>query len=150
MSRQRPGPMATTGGWLARRDGGRLLRLALGLDAVVTGVNGAAYLIAAGPLEDLLGLPAELLRGVGGFLVVFAALVWLTGTRPVISRPAVAAVIAANLVWAAGSVVVSTSGAWSPSTAGTVWILLQAMVVAAFAGLQGYGLSRTTRERGGL
>jgi hypothetical protein len=72
-------------------------------------------------------------------------LVWRVATRPVISRPAVAAVIAANLVWAAGSVVVALLGVWSRSTAGTVWILLQAVVVAAFAGLQGYGLNRTAR-----
>ena len=39
------------------------LRTALKLDAVVTGANGAAYLVAAGPLEDLLGLSPALLRG---------------------------------------------------------------------------------------
>ena len=35
-----------------------LLRLALRLDAVVTAANGAAYLLAAPLLYDLLGLPA--------------------------------------------------------------------------------------------
>src|SRR5690625_1760606 len=44
------------------------LRFALTLDAVVTGANGAAYLVAAGALDDLLGVPTGLLRGIGAFL----------------------------------------------------------------------------------
>ena len=39
--------------------GRSLLRPVLLLDAAVTGLNGVAYLVAAGPLEDLLGLPAS-------------------------------------------------------------------------------------------
>ena len=41
------------------------IRFALLLDAVVTGANGVAYLVAAGPIGDLLGLPADLLRAAG-------------------------------------------------------------------------------------
>lgn len=36
----------------------RRLRLALKLDAVVTGLNGVAYLMAAALLDDFVGLPA--------------------------------------------------------------------------------------------
>ena len=64
-----------------------LLRLALKLDAIVTGANGAAYLIAAGPLGDLLGLSPALLRGTGAFLLAFAAAVYVTATRPASRRP---------------------------------------------------------------
>ena len=38
------------------------LPVALKLDAVVTAANGAAYLAAAGPLSEVLGLSAPLLR----------------------------------------------------------------------------------------
>src|SRR5215217_5163508 len=62
-----------------------LLRLALRLDAVVTAANGAAYLLAAPLLGDLLGLPAGWLRGVGVFLLLFGAVVWA------VARPARAA-----------------------------------------------------------
>ena len=62
------------------------VRLALKLDAVVTGVNGAAYLVAAAPLGDLLGLSPALLRGVGAFLVAFAAGIWVAATRAKLSR----------------------------------------------------------------
>ena len=120
-----------------------LLRLALRLDAVVTGVNGAAYLLAASVLDDLLGLPAGLLRSGGVFLLLFAAVVWLLGARPAISTPAVRAVIALNVLWSVGSVVAVVGDAGSPSTVGAVWLVVQALVVAAFAALQLAGLRRS-------
>ena len=46
------------------------------LDAVVTGANGAAYLLGASLLDGPLGLSPGLLRGVGAFLLVYAAAVW--------------------------------------------------------------------------
>jgi hypothetical protein len=111
-----------------------MLRPALLLDAAVTGVNGVAYLAAAGPLEDLLGLPAEWLRTAGVVLVAFAALVALVARRP--SPGAVLAVVGVNVAWVAGSLVFAVAGWGSPETAGTVWIVLQAIVVAGFAELQ--------------
>jgi hypothetical protein len=117
---------------------GPLLRVALTLDAVVTGTNGAAYLLLAGPLGDLLGLEAGLLRGAGAVLLVFAAFVWAVSRRSSPARGAVLAVVVVNAVWALDSLVVAVAVAgWgTPSTAGTVWIVAQAVVVAAFAGLQ--------------
>ena len=112
------------------------LRFALKLDAVVTGANGAAYLAAAGPLEDLLGLDAALLRGAGAFLLVFAGAVWLTATRVDIPRAAVVAIVVANAVWAIDSLVAAAAQWGSPTTAGTIWIVLQAVTVAGFAALQ--------------
>lgn len=113
-----------------------LLRLVLKLDAVVTGANGAAYLAAAGPLEDLLGVEAAALRGIGTSLVLFAAAVWLASTRAEPPRVAVLAIIAVNVVWVVGSLVFAALGVSSPSTVGTVWIVLQAIVVGAFAAMQ--------------
>jgi hypothetical protein len=107
-----------------------LLRFALKLDALVTGANGAAYLVAAGPLEDLLGLDATLLRAVGAPLLMFAVAVWF-----VRSRGAVRAVVAANVGWAAGSIVAAVAG----------WGSLQAIVVGGFAELQLIGLRRGRR-----
>jgi hypothetical protein len=118
------------------------LRLALKLDAVVTGANGAAYVIAAGPLGDLLGLSPALLRGTGVFLLAFAAAVWLTATRPSIPRAPVYAIVVANAVWAIDSIVTAIAGWGTPEAAGTVWIVLQAIVVAGFAELQLAGLRR--------
>jgi hypothetical protein len=115
---------------------GTLLRLVLKLDAVVTGANGVAYLAAAAPLEDLLGVSGRLMRPAGAFLVLFAAAVWFVASRRVVPRAAVLAIAAANAVWAIGSLVFAAAGASSPSTVGTVWVLLQALVVGGFAALQ--------------
>jgi hypothetical protein len=113
-----------------------LLRLILKLDAVVTGANGVAYLAAAEPLDDLLGVSAGVMRPVGAFLVLFAAAVWVVAIRRVVPRAAVLAIAAANAVWAIGSLVFAAAGASSPSTVGTVWVVLQAVVVGGFAALQ--------------
>ncbi|WP_433323526.1 hypothetical protein [Spirillospora sp. CA-294931] len=115
-------------------DGQRLLRLALRLDAVVTGANGLAYVALAGPLEDLLGLDVAHSRVIGAFLLAYAAAVWAVSVRP--RRMAVTAVIEANLVWSVLSVVAVVTGWLSLSVVGGVWAVLQAMVVAGFAGLQ--------------
>ena len=112
------------------------LRLILKLDAAVTGVNGIAYLALAGPLEDRLGVAPELTRPIGAFLVLFAAAVWFVATRPSVPRLAAADIAAANAIWALGSFVFAAAGASSPTTVGTVWIVLQALVVGGFAALQ--------------
>lgn len=117
-----------------------LVRLALKIDALVTGANGAAYLIGADLLDSTLGLPAGMLRATGAFLLVFALAVWAIGTRPVLRVPLVAAVIAANIAWVVESLALVAFDWFSPSTAGVVWVLLQAGVVGAFAAVQLSGL----------
>jgi hypothetical protein len=119
-----------------------LLRVALKLDALVTGANGLAYLALADVLDGLLGVPAGTLRGLGAFLVAFAALVWLTGTRRQIRPAAAEAVISANAAWVVASVSLVAFDWLTPSTAGVVWALMQAATVAGFAALQYAGLRR--------
>jgi len=117
--------------------------VALKLDAAVSGANGAAYVVAAGPLGGLLGLSPSLLRAAGVFLVVFAALVWLAGSRRAVSRSAVIAIVSLNALWAIASVAAAIVGWDSPEAVGTVWIVVQALVVGGFAELQLVGLRRT-------
>ncbi|GAA4056720.1 hypothetical protein [Streptomyces shaanxiensis] len=112
-----------------------VLRRFLALDAVVTGANGLAYLAVSGPLGRFLGVDSGLLLALGAFLTVYAAAVGLLASR---ARPAalpVRAVIEANLGWTALSLV--ALAVWlSPTAAGAVWTVLQALTVAGFAGLQ--------------
>ncbi len=112
------------------------LRTATALDAIVTGANGAAYLVAAGPLEDLLGPSPALLSGIGAFLLLFSAAVWTVAARPQVSPSAALVVIALNVLWAADSIAFLATGLSDPTTAGAVWIVMPALVVAAFAALQ--------------
>ena len=56
-----------------RTDAGQLLRFALKFDAVVSGLNGIAYLAGAGLLAGELGLPVTLLVSLGVVLLVWRA-----------------------------------------------------------------------------
>ncbi|MFF0434170.1 hypothetical protein ACFYU9_18315 [Streptomyces sp. NPDC004327] len=112
-----------------------MLRRFLALDAVVTGGNGLAYLAAAGPLGELLGVDRGLLLELGVFLTAYAAGVAWLASRPQPPVLGVRLVVDANLLWAVLSVVALVD--WlAPTTAGAVWTLFQAVTVAGFAGLQ--------------
>ncbi|KAB8193262.1 hypothetical protein FH608_023550 [Nonomuraea phyllanthi] len=121
----------------------RFLRLALAADAVVTGVNGLAYLAFAAPVSDLLGPGAGPLRGIGAFLLAYGVAVGLLAARRTISPAATRAVIALNVIWTLGSVVAVVTGAADLTTAGAIWTIAQALVVGVFAELQITGLRRT-------
>lgn len=73
------------------------------------------------------------LRATGAFLLVFAAIVAFLATRPDPARGGVRAVIVTNVAWVVGSLAVLAAGWYEPTAAGQVWIVLQALVVAAFA-----------------
>ncbi|MEV7005594.1 hypothetical protein [Streptosporangium sp. NPDC051022] len=119
---------------------GRLLRLALRLDAVVTGGNGLVYLLFAGPINGLLGLPVPLQRGIGAFLAVYGVAVWLLARPAAVNRAAVLAIITVNVLWTVLSVAELALGGLQVTVAGAVWVVMQAVVVGGFAALQCLGL----------
>ncbi|MFG3496888.1 hypothetical protein [Streptomyces sp. NPDC047928] len=121
-----------------------MLRRFLGLDAVVTGGNGVAYALASAPLGRLLGVDATLLLGVGIFLVAYAAGVGYLASRRQPPATAVKLVVDANVLWAVLSVVALVVRL-EPTTAGTLWIPLQAATVAGFAALQWSALRAVSR-----
>ncbi|NRQ36567.1 hypothetical protein HII36_32745 [Nonomuraea sp. NN258] len=124
----------------------KFLRLALAADAVVTGGNGLIYLAFAGPVGELLGPDAGLLRGIGVFLLVYGAAVGLLAGRRAISPAATRAVIALNIAWTLGSIAAVITGVAGFTTLGAIWAVAQALVVAGFAELQIMGL-RKAREQ---
>ncbi|MEV6398002.1 hypothetical protein AB0M39_25045 [Streptomyces sp. NPDC051907] len=112
-----------------------MLRRLLALDAVVTGANGLAYALASGPLGRLLGVDSTLLVELGVLLTLFAAGVGALASRPEPAPTAVKVVVDVNLLWVVGSV--AALAFWfEPTTAGAVWIPMQALVVGGFAVLQ--------------
>ncbi|MGV9884639.1 hypothetical protein [Streptomyces sp. NPDC003006] len=120
-----------------------MLRRFLGLDAVVTASNGLAYVAASGPLGSFLGVDSGLLLGLGVFLTLYGAGVGYLAARKSPPTLGVRAVIEGNAAWAVLSVVALV--AWlSPSTAGAVWIPMQAVTVGGFAALQ-YAALRALR-----
>jgi len=112
------------------------LRRVLLLDATACGSMGMLFLLAAGPLESLLGLPAALLRGVGLFLIPLTGfLVWLAPRAS--ERQAVVRLVAAgNTLWVVASVLLLVSGRVNPTPFGTAFVVLQALLVAVFAYLE--------------
>ncbi|MCY0928382.1 hypothetical protein OTB20_19695 [Streptomyces sp. H27-H1] len=111
------------------------LRRFLALDSVVTTGNGLAYAALSAPLGRLLGVGQGLLLGLGVFLALYGAGVGLLASRRQPPALPVRFVIEANYAWAALSLVALV--VWfTPTTAGAVWIVVQAAVVASFALLQ--------------
>ncbi|PZF79578.1 hypothetical protein [Jiangella anatolica] len=122
-----------------------LLRWTLEIDGIVTVLNGLAYVAAAGWVGDRLGLPTSLLYPAGAVLIVMGAFVFYVSTRREAPVSWVGAIIAINAVWVVDSVIVAAAGWFDPTTAGTVWILLQAALVAVFVELEWVGLRRARR-----
>lgn len=120
-----------------------MLRRFLALDAVVTGANGLVYLIDSEPVGNLLGIGSGVLFGLGVFLTLFGAGVGFLATRKQPPALAVKAVVDTNALWAVLSIVAMLLW-FSPTTAGAVWIPLQAVTVGGFAALQFLSLRAAT------
>ena len=118
------------------------LRRSLLVDATASGGMGILLVAAAGWLEPLLGLPSALLRGVGVFLVPFAAfLVWLA-PRSGELRAVVRLIVAGNVLWIVASLVLLMSGRFATTPVGTFFVSAQAVAVAVFAYLEHHALAR--------
>lgn len=120
------------------------LRRALMLDAVATAGTGLMLTFGASLTKDLLGLPQSLMQYAGLSLLPFAALVGFLATRETISRPAVWAVIAYNVLWSIDSIVLLLTGSVAPTALGYTFVIAQALVVALFAELEYVGLRKMT------
>lgn len=124
--------------------GSNLLRRALLTDAVVSGAAALLLLAGAGMLTELFGLPVPLMRYAGLLLVPFVALVAFVGTRADIPRGAAWAIVAINVAWVAGSLLLLVSGWVAPTILGYVFVIAQAVAVGIFAELQWIGLRQMT------
>jgi hypothetical protein len=112
------------------------LRTALQLDAAA---SGAMALLAAGAapvLSPLLGLPQPLLFWAGIALLPWVALLLALARRGSAPRLLLVDVIALNALWVAATLGLLASGLVEPTMLGVVFVVAQAMAVAAFAALQ--------------
>lgn len=118
------------------------LRNALLVDAAATGATAALMIVGAGWLDGLLGLPVALMREAGLILVPFVAFVAWIGTRARVSRGAVSAIIAVNVLWVVASICLLISSWVAPTLLGYAFVIAQAAAVGLFAELQYIGLKR--------
>ncbi|MEU8686626.1 hypothetical protein [Streptomyces sp. NPDC048611] len=121
-----------------------LLRFALKLDGTVSGLVAALSLLAATPLESLLGLPAWLHWAQGGFLALYAAALWYAGTHQAVIRTIGVSAVSLNAVWAVGCVAIIAAGtSWFPITPlGYGYVAFLGVAVVVFGALQYAGLKR--------
>jgi hypothetical protein len=118
----------------------QLLRNALSIDGVASGLSGVALLAFAGVLADPLGLPVAALAGFGLFTLLYGPAVLYAGTRPVINRTAARVAVGINLCMTLDSVL---SAVLVDVTAlGEVVLLVLAAFGAGVAALQYAGLNR--------
>ena len=118
------------------------LRTVLRLDAIASGAIGAAFLSAAGTLQEHLGTPTALTRGTGAFLLAYAVFVWFVSTRP--TAGLVGLVIGLNLFWVVDSVVYAVADD-GLTALGVAFTLVQAAAVLGFAALEYLGLRKARR-----
>ena len=119
-----------------------LLHRALLADAVISGATGLLLAVGAPALSGLLGLPAELLRSAGLFLVPFAALVGWTAARATPSHAVTRSIMAVNAVWVIGSLLLLLSGRVDPTAPGLIFVMAQAVLVALLTEAQYLGLRK--------
>jgi hypothetical protein len=124
--------------------GSTFLRRALLADAAVSGAAGLLMAAGAGPMQELLHVPKQLLLVAGVILIPYAFELALLARRDPPSALLVWAVIATNVTWALGSVLLLISGIVRPNALGYAFILVQALAVAAFGEIQYVGLRKAT------
>ncbi|GLW99504.1 hypothetical protein [Microtetraspora sp. NBRC 16547] len=135
--------MATVAKTVSTAADAKLLRFALKQDAMGSGAFGVVGVVAAAIFGEMFGLPAAFLFPVGAFLVVWAAALFFLAARPTVGKAAVGVVMAINIAWVAASAELLIAG-WFPLTSlGTALVIVQAVVVAGFTGLQFAGLRKT-------
>jgi len=116
------------------------LRNVLLVDAASGIVGGLLFVLAAGPLAQLLEMPAEFLRGAGAVLLPFAAFVFWVATRQPIPAKAVWIVVVLNILWVVESVALLIGNCIAPNAFGTAVVLVQAVAIAVIAELEIVGL----------
>ena|SRR5690348_13598959 len=118
------------------------IRRALLIDATASGATGFLLAAGAAQLEPVLGLPVDLMRSVGIFLIPFAAfLAWLA-PRALKVRGLLWAIVIGNMLWVLASVLLLESGWVTPTTPGTAFVAVQAVAVAVFAYLEYRAVAR--------
>jgi len=120
-----------------------LLTRVLWADVAISGPFGLLLAVAAGPLADLLGLPAPLLRTAGIVLLPIVAFIAWVASRPAPPKWAVLAVVDVNALWAATSIILLLAAGLSPNALGVAFVVAQAVAVAGIAELQYIGLRRS-------
>ncbi len=119
-----------------------LLRYVLFADAATCLAMGLLLSIGNSFLQNLLGLPTELMFYAGLSLFPFAAFLIYAATGKSISKTVIWLIIGLNLLWTIDSFLLLFSGYVTPTTFGYIFVIFQAVGVAIFAALEFIGLQK--------
>ncbi|MEX2562675.1 MAG: SRPBCC family protein [Nitriliruptoraceae bacterium] len=123
-------------------DGGRTLATAISINAVFSAVSGLVLLAGAPGLSGLFGVDIWLLVGIGGGLIGFAGvLIWLLAEPGKLAAGA-KWVLAADITWIAGAIVLLAGLPTVLSTTGRLALVAVTVVVAAIVVRQITGMRR--------
>jgi len=109
------------------------LRTLLRIDAATCAGMGAVLTAGAGALGGLTGLAPALLTAAGLSLFPIAAFMVFVATRAVVPPAGVGLVVAGNVLWVAGSLILLVPGVSGANELGIAFVLAQALIVAALA-----------------
>jgi hypothetical protein len=122
------------------------LRNLLLFDAGTCFAMGAALTLASGPIAVLTRLPSALLWSAGLSLFAIAAFIALVAVRATAHPKAIGLIVVGNALWAIGSFALLVTGWIAPNGVGSAFIAVQALAVAALAGLE-FGALRARQPR---
>lgn len=130
------------------KDSTTFLRTILKENGVFSTVSGLAFIGAATPIATFLGFEMPLILTIIGVgLLLFAADLFYIATRPVLNQYLVIGIIIADVIWVIGSIILLVTDFVPLTTAGQWAVGIVAAIVALFAQLQVYGLSRIKRAK---
>ncbi|HJQ55521.1 MAG TPA: hypothetical protein VJ890_01355 [Vineibacter sp.] len=118
------------------------LRTVLLVDAVTCVATGALMTLGAGLVSGLTQIPTGLLTSAGLSLFPIAAFIAFVATRQPPPRLGVWLVIAGNVGWVLGSILLMLGGFVTPNSLGYAFITGQAIAVAILAELEVTGVRR--------
>jgi hypothetical protein len=118
------------------------LRYILFADAATCFACGLLLTTGGAILQSVLGLPFDLMLYAGVSLFPFAAFLVYAATRKSISKTAVWLIVGLNLLWTIDSFLLLITGYVSPTMFGYIFVIFQAIGVAAFAALEFIGLRK--------
>jgi len=123
---------------------GKILRQALFLNGLFSGVSGLLLVVMNGPLVTVLGIGSPLMLAIlGAVLLLFSMGLILNARRPEISRGEAILASILDLAWVVGSIFLLVGAPQTLSPAGYWAVILVAEVVALFATFQLFGLWRS-------
>ncbi|HET6467074.1 MAG TPA: hypothetical protein VFG43_01730 [Geminicoccaceae bacterium] len=114
----------------------RSLRSIVLVDAATCAAMGALLVLGHAGIAQITRIPSPLLWYAGLALFPIAAFMAAVATRTAPPPAAVRLIVLGNVLWVAGSLLLLVGGWIAPNGLGRAFVLGQALVVAALAGLE--------------